>query len=1101
MRITTGRSTVFVFALFTGLVLALGLGASMSLAQVTRATISGVVSDPTGAAIPKATVTATNVETQEKRTAVSSTDGNYTLTEVDPGSYTITVTAPGFATLEERGIKVDVAARLGMNFQLEVGKTSTIVEVTSAAPMIETTNSTISDVVTAEKVVDLPLNGRDVYALVSLEPGVVPGPCYRGECVDSNGQREASANYMLDGADNNDVGVTGWNTAVALDDVAEYRVLTNNFSAEFGRNTGFIADTITKSGTNSFHGVGWDFVRNNIFDAASFVNNYTGTPKDILRRNQYGGNVGGPILKDKTFFFGSFESTLVRPGNVLYGATVPTANFINSLPASSFAKQILTKYVPPAPNAGGYANSLGGRTCGSPPVPCDASNADEGLVQYPTVATKQNTYYVTGKIDENINPANRLTGAFHYERDRFPYEGNVSPYPAFDTPYVGDDRNFSLNYTHTFSPTIVNEARAGLNRALSNYPWPTSTTFPGMSEDLTGAALPSENDNLPQDFTENTIFASDLLTITRGKSTYKIGGDYRRIRNGSTFGAYEYGYYEFDSLGTPAGAPPDCASNDPTAAGCSFAQDAPYVAVQSLNPSISTPTLPEYYRGYRQNEMALFFQDDIKVTRKLTLNAGLRWEYFGPPHNFRRAVDYTALFGTGANIYERIAGEYTSQVINNPGDLKNVVWHKQFKNFAPRLGFAYDPFGNGKTAIRGGFGINYDRLFNNVFENIRFNPPDFCFCEFSPITAFGLPPFNYEPFDPVSGLSSISSTGAELRHMDQNMKTSYGENFFFGIERQIAPETVLTVNYVGTGGVKLYTINNINRVNSEYWLDPSCYVAATGTDNCGRLNNNFGDDNFRSNDAHSTYSGLQVEVIHRYKNGMAWQASYTWGHAITNFSDAFYNGPTGSIDFTQAFNPSLDKGNADFDTRHSLVFNYNYELPFYRSQVGLVGHVLGGWTLNGITYYRTGNPFTVIETDDPNEDSVKNDRVNVVAGVPWKGGYARTAPNGSPIPGGVQFVNVSAFSAVTPAFNTAAGTESQGEFHTPGSWNWDIGVHKDISISKVREGLKLEYRVEFFDAFNHANLGGPNQNFDSGTFGQATYGGQRLIQMALKLYF
>jgi hypothetical protein len=987
-----------------------------------------------------------------------------------------------------------------MNLRLEVGKTSTIVEVNAAAPMVETANSAISDVVSQEKVIDLPLNGRDVYSLVSLEPGVVPGTGIgRGENVSSNGQREASANFMLDGADNNQVGLTGFNTSVALDDVAEYRVLTNNYSAEFGRSTGFIADTITKSGTNNFHGVGYDFVRNSSLDAASFQNNATDQPKDILRRNQYGGNVGGPIVKNKTFFFGSFESTLVRPAGQLFSALVPTTHYIDSLAPGSYGAQIFSKYAPPAPNAGGYANSLGGSTCGNPPVACDASNADEGLVEYPTAAAFQNTYYITGKIDENINDANRLTGAFHYERDRFPQDGNVSPYKPFNTPYVGDDRNFNLNYTRTFSPTIVNEARAGLNRGLAGFPWPASVAFPGMSEDLTGVALPSQNSDLPQTFTENTIFVNDLLTITRGKSTYKMGGDYRRIRNGSVFAAYEYGYFEFDSLGTPAGAPANCAPNDPTAAGCSFSQDAPYVEVQSLNPTISTPTLPEPYRGYRQNEGALFFQDDVKVTRKLTVNAGLRWEYFGPPHNFRRPIDYTVLFGTGDNIYQRVAGEYTSQVINNPGGLKNEVWQKQFKNFAPRMGFAYDPFGDGKMAFRGGFGIAYDRLFNNVFENIRFNPPASCFCEFSPITAFGLPPFTYDPFDPVAGVSSVSSAGAELRHMDQGMKTSYAENFFFGVERQIAPDTVLTVNYVGTGGVKLYTINNINRVNSQWFLDPSCYSG--GVDNCGRLNNNFGDDNFRSNDAHSTYSGLQVEVVHRYKNGMAWQAAYTWGHAITNFSDAFYSGPTGSIDFTQAFNPGLDKGNADFDIRHNFVFNYNYELPFFRSQIGAIGHVLGGWTVNGITSYRTGLPTTVFETDDPNEDNVKNDRVNVVPNVAWKAGNVRTSPNGSPIPGGVQFLNVNAYSAVTPAFNTAAGTESQGEFPGPGSWNWDIGVHKGFKIKYLGEAGKLEYRAEFFDAFNHANLGGPNNNLDSGAFGQATYGGQRLIQMALKLYF
>jgi len=1091
MRKCTQRyAPASMLVLLIGLVMIFGPAVSTSRAQITRATISGVVTDPTGAAIPGATVTATNTGTTEKRTTVSSTSGNYTLTELNPGNYLITVTAPGFATLEERGIKVDVAARLGMNFGLEIGKTSTTVEVNAAAPMVETTNSTISDVVSQEKIVDLPLNGRDVYALVSLEPGVVPGTIVRGEGVSSNGMRAEAANYMLDGADNNDVGVTGWNTAVALDDVAEYRVLTNNYSAEFGRSPGFIADTITKSGTNRFHGVGYDFVRNSDLDSASFVNNYTGSPKDVLRRNQYGGNVGGPIRKNKTFFFGSFESTLVRPGSVLYGATVPTQNYINSLPTTSYAYQILQKFPPPTSNAGGYSDSLGNPTCGTPPVACDASNADLAKVEYPTVATYQNTYYVTGKIDENINEANRVTGAFHYERDRYPQDGNVSPYKAFNSPYIGDSRNFNLNYTHTFSPTIVNEARAGLNRNLAGYP--VNLVFPVMVEDLTGTSLPSTNANLPQTFTENTIFVNDLLTITRGRSTYKMGGDYRRIRNGSVFAPEEGAYIEFNSLGTPAGAPNYCNEIEPAGVegpGCSFSQDAPYIMEQVLNPSISTPTLPEFYRGYRQNEGSVFFQDDVKVTRKLTLNAGLRWEYYGPPHNFRPDIDYTVLDGSGDNIFERIAGAYSSQVINNPGDMKGVVWRKNYKDFAPRLGFAYDPFGTGKTALRGGFGIAYSRLYNNVFENIRFNPPNFCFCDFSPFADWGLPPFTYDPFDQVAGISTVTSSVGSTRHMDQNMKTAYGENFFFGVEREVAPNTVLHVNYVGTGGVKLYTVSSDNRLNSGHFLGYS-----------GRLNPNFTDDNFRSNNAHSTYSSLQVELVHRYHNGMGWQASYTWGHALTNLSDAFTGSGGQSTGFTQAFDPAADKGNADFDVRHILQVNYNYELPFYRDQKGFIGHALGGWTLNGITTYRTGNPITIWDSTDPNEDHIFNDRVNIVAGAPWKAGNTPTAPNGAAIPGGVQYLSPSAFSLVTPALD-AAGTEAQGEFHAPGSWNWDIGVHKDFAVKYLGEAGKLEYRAEFFDAFNHANLGGPDQRIQSGTFGQSTYSGQRLIQMALKLYF
>ena len=346
---TQGFAQASMLVLLTGLVMIFGPAVSTSRAQMTRATISGTVADPTGAAIPGAKVTATNTGTSETRTAVSSAAGVYVLTEVDPGNYMIAVTAPGFSTLEERGIKIDVAARLGMNFALEVGKTSTTVEVNAVAPMVETTNSTVSDVVSATMIVDLPLNGRDVYALVAGEPGVTPGRDVRGEGVSSNGQREASANYLLDGGDNNQVGVTGFNTSVALDDVAEYRVLTNNYSAEFGRNTGFIADVVTKTGTNKFHGVGYDFLRNSALDATSFQNNATGQPKDILRRNQYGGNVGGPIRKNKTFFFGSYESTLVRPAGQLFEATVPTAHYIAGLPTGSYAAQMMAKFPPPAP--------------------------------------------------------------------------------------------------------------------------------------------------------------------------------------------------------------------------------------------------------------------------------------------------------------------------------------------------------------------------------------------------------------------------------------------------------------------------------------------------------------------------------------------------------------------------------------------------------------------------------------------------------------------------------------------------------------------------------------------------------------------------------
>src|SRR5579863_2566633 len=406
---------------------------SVALAQVTAATISGTITDPSGAVVPGATVTATNQGTGLARSATSGGSGDYVLTELDPGVYKLTVTAAGFATKEESGIQVDVAGRLGINIALEVGKGTTTVEVTGAAPLVETTNSTLSDVVTQEKIVDLPLNGRDPYNLIALEPGITPGADGRGEGVSSNGQRGASANYMLDGADNNAVGVTGFNTQVALDDVQEFRVLTNNYSAEFGRNTGFIADAITKSGTNQFHGVGYDFLRNSSLDTASFTNNATpGSTKDVLRRNQFGGDIGGPIKKDKAFFFGSFEAIRVRPGAVLTPFLVPTTHYISTLPAGSLAAQILSKYPPPAPNAGGFSDSFGTKDssgndiCGG--VPCTAQNADVGLLNFPSDSGKDNTYYWTAKIDYNFNDANRLSGAFHYDRDRLPFNGNLSPY-------------------------------------------------------------------------------------------------------------------------------------------------------------------------------------------------------------------------------------------------------------------------------------------------------------------------------------------------------------------------------------------------------------------------------------------------------------------------------------------------------------------------------------------------------------------------------------------------------------------------------------------------------------------------------------------------
>jgi outer membrane receptor protein involved in Fe transport len=1078
-------------------------------AAQSEATLTGTVKDTSGAVIPGATITARHVATNVVRTTTSGPEGLYRLTNLPRGNYDVKAEIQGFQPVNQTGVLLTVGETVRLDFALTVGGLNETVSVVSQASLINTEEGRLSSLVDEKRISEMPLNGRNVLQLMEISPGAIGNPgnavlggSAGGNSAFMNGQRNRANNFLLDGTDNNDQFTAG-RVAVNpnVDMVQEFRISTNNFSAEFGRNSASVVNVVTKAGTNAVHGTAYEFLRNDALDARTV---FTAAEPDPLKFNQFGGTVGGPIVKNKTFFFGSYEGLRLTRGVTLV-RTVETPeyrqmvaerfpnsianflfqNFPSPLPTSNIrdtGRPVAGLQTESAANNPGVVNNpnytpSGALFTNSLQVTPDGI-PDIGTANIP-VSEKTDGDQFNIRVDHDATANARILGRLLWD-DRLQDDKQTVPRTEqFNQPVDEKGRNFTLGYTHVLSNTMVNEARFGYSyrkRSLlaQNEGVPNVTFSEGV---VAFGNLPTN----PAFFEQKTFHWVDTVSWSKGNHGIKFGGEVRHIRDNSDF-AVRRGNYNFLNI------------HD-------FAMDeAAAVTIMGINPG--TGLIEPNIRNFRFWETGFFVQDDWKVLPNLTVNLGLRHEWFGRPSEENDLLTNLVL-GPGADIFEQIANGSVGQV--------DQVVPNDWNNFGPRLGASWDPWGDGRLAIRGGYGIAYERLFNNSITNIRFNPPFYSFAVANPANVASQAGVRiaYGPINPDGTIRNepITITGdnrnigvqpgmniqgniigwnpafgtsqQSLRVPDPNTKDAFSHNWFVGAQTELIWDMVLDANYVGNVGRNYGRLVDYNTIRGDL-IDGRL----------NRLNPGFGGINFRAMLARAEYHGLQLQLQRRFKDGFSGSITYTLGKAMDTGSDV----QVGALP-VDARALDLEWAPADFDVRHRFGVNWLWEIPWMRDATGLTGTLLGGWQINGITALQSGFPFSVFTsspfpTGDFNGDGVNNDRPNTPSfGTELPNDDRQAYINGlfvaadfpRPAPGGL-------------------GDLPRNAYRGPGYASTDFSLFKNFALPW--RDTKLQFRYEVFNVFNRVNLRLPNGNLAQATFGRSIQANPaREMQFALKLIF
>jgi len=1112
------------------------VSASPASAQVSGATLSGTITDPSGAAIANAKVSITNKATGITRNVTTDAAGFYSAPNLQPGDYEVTVAAQGFSTTKESNITLTVGAEQALNVSLRIGESTQTVLVEAAAPQIQLGSSTISSEVDSKQILEMPLNGRSWQDLATLVPGVnaietqvpfengaIRGNRGFGNQLTISGGRPTQNNYRLDGNSIVDYAMGGPGSVLGVnlgvDAIQEFAVITGNYSAEYGRTSGGIVNAVSKSGTNAFHGDAYEFFRNQVLDANDFFTNSAGLPKNVYRRNQFGAAIGGPVKKDRTFLFFDYEgirqavgipssnstvlSDAARTGHLADGTVVPV-------------DPVIQKYLALIPHANG-------------PV-----NGDKGnFVFAPTQVIKEN--YDTVRLDHKIGDKDNLFATYTYDNTPL----NTTDGFGFENILSSTARHVAaLEESHIFSPALVNSARLGFNRnAVINYS-PQSAINPAEADQSLsmlpgfGPAIMAISGfartvgGLPPAFTHhtwNSIQFYDDAFLTRGTHSLKFGFALERMRY-TPFSLYiPTGLLRFN--GSKTGNPvSDFLTNQPSS------------LEGGLPPGVSP-------RGFRQTLFGGYIQDDWKVRRNLTLNVGLRYEMTtvlneveGKTTALRNLSDPLPYCGTSAP-------SATDLFYGKPGCAGVGPFFSSnptTKNFEPRFGFAWDPKGDGKMAVRGGFAI-FDVLPLPGFFFTQSWMPYFLTGTVAntPATPWqlGTPPTSpgsaYSYFsatnDPTckSPLGNCTLTGP---YNEPNPKRNYVEQWNINFQRQINSTLTATVGYVGSHGLHLLIRgDDFDMVIPT--LSPAGYLWPAHSTRNDRINPNFGLIRGMMWNTSSRYDAVVFSVQKRLSHGFQFGGNYTYSKSMDNDSatiagDAFSN----SITTWFWFNPSLSHAVSDFNFTHTAVINGLWQVP--GPSAGLARGVLGGWEVGGILKMNSGVPTTPLISGDPM--GVQNSGSDTF-GIPNK------VPGCDPInhnfksnPGGVflGYINTSCytvpmatpdiasqcvpFSKVPGSCSNLLGNAGRNSIVGPNLYNVDFSAHKDFAVTKISEAFRVQFRAEFFNILNHANFAPPLPFFGSSNAqifnanGTPSGGGglqqplatkPRDIQLALKVIF
>ncbi len=1123
------RHHLKLFAAFFSLVLA---AVSPLLSQTDTGQITGVVTDNAGSAVAGAAVKATNKTNGAVRAGSTNIRGEYALADAPIGPYTVTINAPGFGQFSSE-IVVAVGGHVTVDARLGVQATNEVVEVSGgdAGAAINTTSSEVGQTISSQQLADLPSLTRNPYDFVALSGNVASDPngstSANGVGVSIAGTRSASTEILLDGVENVNLFGASTGQQIPLDGVEEYSVITGGFDAQYGRASGGIVNLASKSGTNSYHGTMYEYNRvaalaaNTYFEdsqnAYNRANGLPNLPHDQFTENRFGYAVGGPLLprvKDKLFFFSSTEWNRVRSSGTQPFA-VPTAAFLATT----------------APNVQAYFAQYGALASYTTPGQTVAVPGFAGpnplqivSVQVPINAgagSPVNSWDTIDRIDYNATDKTNMYFRYVGFKDEFFAGSNsLSPYTGYNTG--SDDYNQAVlaSVNHVFTPNLIVSAKFAYNRLQNTQPLGTAPVGPGLYfnnanvqsvDNVTGTpiALPgylplSPGNSIPFGGPQNFYQLQPDLSWTKGAHSLHFGGTYIQLRDNRTFGAYENAIQQISATGTneadaltalqagtvysfqaaiyPQGKYP--CYND-------AATESPIVtAACTVNLPVGPPS---FTRENTFNDGSVYAQDNWKVLPKLTLNLGLRWEYYGVQHNTKPSLESNFFpAGGDSSIFQSIRDGAVETTPNSPvGGLIAQAFH----NFGPRIGFAYDVFGDGKWSVRGGYGIAYERNFGNVTFNVMFNPPNYAVINLTSgqngVSQLSLTSQNYGP---LSGSGSAALPQSELRALAPHLNTAYDNMYNLSIQHELAPGTVVALEYTGTRGIHQYSIapQNEDFFGNEYLGD-----ATPGLP----LNLQYSAINVRESNGDAYYNGLNVRLqetnFGRY--GLQLTANYTLAHSLDNLSSTFsQSGNNFNLGYINGFNPALDHGNSDYDIRHRLALGAIYEPKFLEFQGNHLAHtLLGGIEFAPIFSAQTGTPFSLY--DCTNIFGYSCPRVSPASDLKYHASAVNTGGvdsyNLQPVPldSHNQYYNafVAASEGTTPSmtaygpFAAAGGSEiptcaspggggcfqnpgmDRNQFWSPGNWDLDMGVYKNFNMT---ERIKVQLRGEFYNMLNHHNM-------------------------------
>jgi Carboxypeptidase regulatory-like domain/TonB-dependent Receptor Plug Domain len=1068
---------------------------SIAFGQQEYGQLSGTVKDPNDAIVPGATVKIVNTANGVEKNTTTNSDGYFLVTNLFPSEYTVTVSSTGF---KEQVVKaqISVGGSTSINIKLGVQENINVVDVVSGGggiAEINTTDQTQSNVVTSRQLTSLPVLDRNPYNLVSLAGNIsTADPSGRGAGVSINGQRSASTDILLDGTENSATFTANIAQSVPLEAVGEYRIITSNFSAEYGRASGGIVNVITSPGGNSFKGNVFEQNRNSVLSSNGYDNNANAIARPNFNRNQYGFTLSGPIVKNKLFFNNSAEFIKVR-SFATQQAWVPTPAFIATTAITTrnfFSSYGTLKATPTGIVAGGFQ-----------------------LVRYqqPTDVgggTPQNSFLNAARVDWNVSDKMALFVSYKVQKNNpLKGTGGDSPYAGYDFSSKDLNQNIQLSGNYNFTNNLIFDAKMAYRQTTSTPSLgtkpaasPTLYLFNAFGASFTGAGvtagiafpgyLPfSPGAGLPIAEKEQLLDFKPNLQYIRGNHNFRIGGQYVHLADAAVFGAYQGAS---ETLSSAANF--NSAINNLIAGNVQLLQVA--IDPQGKFPGgiLTLPVKsPNFKRSNVYNESAYYVNDSWRIKSNLTLNLGVRYEYYGAQKS-KEGLDSNFYFGSGNTIYERIRNG-SAQISSTQGGL----WKPDKNNFAPRVGFAWDIFGNGKTSFRGGYGISYERNFGNVTFNVIQNPP------FYAVVSTGPLPIATDNFGPLAGSTgTLTLPRSSLRAVDPNIVNAYAHHWGASFERQVASNTVAKFEYSGSAGRSLYSISNINRAGTglRYLNSTNAGFCPTGLSSNNRLNCQYSNINFRGSDGTSNYYSFtsSLESNNFLKTGLAMTARYTYAVNKDDLSSTFSESTNNfNLGYTDPFNPKFDYGYSDSDVRHRFIGSFIYPFPF-KFENGVAKAVLGGWTLTNILEIRSGAPFTLYDSTN----------CLITTCIRAENNPGNLVFNHTRIPVGANSFNFIDLSAYTPsAFTDVSGATEVGPFPTnlvarnsfrrPGLWNLDSSIFKDIQFS---ERLNLRLKFDVFNLFNHANLRilGTSADVANG-FVNAFKDGKRTAQVSAKFSF